>query len=81
MREYAADIEDLPDELRVGRAAVTGLRMGGLDTMELAAAQPRRYWAIGLVATTAEPVTAQESLIRRQGADAVKRDGMAVLAE
>ena len=81
MREYAADIEDLLDELGVGRAAVVGLSMGGLVTMELAAAQPQRYWAIGLVATTAEPLTPQESLIRRQRADAVERDGMAVLVD
>jgi len=81
MREYAADIEDLLDELGVGRAAVVGLSMSGLVTMELAAAQLQRYWAIGLVATTAEPVTAQESLTRRQRADAVERDGMAVLVD
>jgi pimeloyl-ACP methyl ester carboxylesterase len=33
---------------------------GGLVTMELAAARPDRYWALGLVATTAEPATAQD---------------------
>ena len=81
MREYAADVEDLLDELGVDRAAVIGLSMGGLVTMELASAQPQRYWAIGLVATTAEPVTPEESLIRRQRADAVEQDGMAVLVE
>ena len=81
MREYAADIEDLLDDLRINRAAVIGLSMGGLVTMELAGARPERYWAIGLVATTAEPVTAQERLTRRQRADAVERDGMGVLVD
>jgi 3-oxoadipate enol-lactonase len=81
MSEYAADVEDLLDDLGVGRAAVIGLSMGGLVTMELAAARPERYWAIGLVATTAEPVTAQEKLTRRQRADAVERDGMGVLVD
>jgi pimeloyl-ACP methyl ester carboxylesterase len=81
MREYASDIEDLLDDLGINRAAVIGLSMGGLVTMELAAAQPERYWAIGLVATTAEPVTAQEKLTRRKRADAVERDGMGVLVD
>ena len=81
MREYAADVEDLLDDLGINRAAVIGLSMGGLVTMELAGARPARYWAIGLVATTAEPVTAQEKLTRRQRADAVERDGMGVLVD
>lgn len=81
MREYAADIEDLLDDLGINRAAVIGLSMGGLVAMELAGARPERYWAIGLVATTAEPVTAQERLTRRRRADAVERDGMGVLVD
>jgi len=81
MREYAADIEDLLDGLGIARAAVIGLSMGGLVTMELAGARPERYWAIGLIATTAEPPTAQERVVRRQRADAVERDGMAVLVD
>jgi pimeloyl-ACP methyl ester carboxylesterase len=81
MRELAADIEDLLDDLRVARAAVIGLSMGGLVTMELAAARPERYWAIGLVATTAEPPTPRERVIRRQRADAIERDGIGVLVD
>jgi 3-oxoadipate enol-lactonase len=81
MREYAADLEDLLDDLGVARAAFIGLSMGGLVTMELAGARPERCWAIGLIATTAEPPTAQERVIRRERADAVERDGMAVLVD
>jgi 3-oxoadipate enol-lactonase len=81
MREYAADIEDLLDDLGIERAAIVGLSMGGLVTMELAAARPARCWAIGLVATTAEPVTPQERAVRRERADAVERDGMHVLVD
>jgi pimeloyl-ACP methyl ester carboxylesterase len=81
MREYAADIEGLLDDLGIMRAAVVGLSMGGLVTMELAVSQPERYWAIGLVATTVEPVTPQEQVTRRQRADAVERDGMPVLVD
>jgi 3-oxoadipate enol-lactonase len=49
--------------------------------MELAVSYPERCWALGLVATTAEPVTAQERATRFQRADAVERDGMNVLVE
>jgi pimeloyl-ACP methyl ester carboxylesterase len=81
MREYAADIEGLLDELGITRAAIVGLSMGGLVTMELAVSQPERYWAIGLVATTAEPVTPQERATRLERADAVERDGLTVLVD
>jgi 3-oxoadipate enol-lactonase len=81
MREYAADIEDLLDGLRIARAAIVGLSMGGLVAMELAPARPERYWAIGLVATTMEPPTARDRATRLERAAAVERDGMAVLVD
>ena len=81
MREYAADVEGLLDDLAIERAAIVGLSMGGLVTMELAGSRPERYWAIGLVATTAEPVTPGEQVTRRELADAVERDGMQVLVD
>jgi pimeloyl-ACP methyl ester carboxylesterase len=81
MREYAADVEGLLDGLGITRAAVVGLSMGGLVAMELAVSRPGRYWAMGLVATTAEPVTAQEQAARRQRADAVERGGTGVLVD
>ena len=56
MRELAGDVERLLDRIGVGPAAVVGLSMGGLVVMELAAADPGRWWALGLVATTAQPV-------------------------
>jgi 3-oxoadipate enol-lactonase len=81
MREYAADIEQLLDDLGITRAAIVGLSMGGLVTMELAASQPERYWAIGLVATTMEPPTPGERAIRLARAAAVERDGLTVLVD
>ena len=81
MRELAVDVEELLETLGIGRAAVVGLSMGGLVTMELAASQPERYWAIGLVATTMEPPTPAERAARRERADAVERDGMQVLLD
>src|SRR5258708_1806862 len=81
MREYAADVEGLLDDLGITRAAVVGLSMGGLVTMELAVSQPQRYWAIGLVATTAEPPSPEERVIRLERAGAVEREGMVVLVD
>jgi pimeloyl-ACP methyl ester carboxylesterase len=81
MRELAADIEELLDNLGIGRAAVVGLSMGGLVTMELAAAKPERYWAIGLITTTMEAPTTAERAARRERADAVERDGIGVLLD
>jgi pimeloyl-ACP methyl ester carboxylesterase len=79
--EYARDVGELLDRLGVDRAAVVGLSMGGLVAMELATTDPERWWALGLVATTAEPVTAQEQMIRRDRADQIERDGLQVLID
>jgi pimeloyl-ACP methyl ester carboxylesterase len=81
MREYAADIEELLGTLGIARAAVVGLSMGGLVAMELATASPERYWALGLVATTAEPPSPQDLRIRDERADATESDGMGVLVD
>ncbi|HEX3711413.1 MAG TPA: alpha/beta hydrolase [Trebonia sp.] len=79
MREYAADIGELLSTLGIARAGAVGLSMGGLVAMELAAAAPERYWALGLVATTTEPPSPQDRRTRDARADATERDGMSVL--
>jgi pimeloyl-ACP methyl ester carboxylesterase len=81
MRDYAADIEELLAALAIPRAAAVGLSMGGLVAMELAAAAPQRYWALGLVATTAEPPSRQDLQARDERADATERGGMGVLLD
>ena len=81
MRELAADIEELLDGLGIARAALVGLSMGGLVTMELAIARPERYWAIALVATTAEPPSPDERGVRYARAEAIERDGIGVLVD
>jgi 3-oxoadipate enol-lactonase len=81
LSEYANDVLDLLDHLDTPRAAVIGLSMGGLVAMELATSAPERCWALGLVATTAEPVTADERRIRLERADQVERDGMQVVID
>jgi pimeloyl-ACP methyl ester carboxylesterase len=81
LREYAQDVEELLAQLGIERAAAVGLSMGGLVAMDLATTHPERWWALGLVTTTAEPVTREEQAVRRERADLVQRDGMQVLIE
>ena len=81
LREYAEDVEELLDELGTERAAVVGLSMGGLVAMDLVTTHPERWWALGLVTTTAEPVTPQERALRRERADRVEREGMQALID
>jgi pimeloyl-ACP methyl ester carboxylesterase len=81
LREYAQDVEELLARLGIERAAAVGLSMGGLVVMDLATTRPERWWALGLVATTAEPVTPQEQAVRRERAALVERDGMQVLVD
>ncbi len=81
LREYAEDVEESLARLGVERAAVVGLSMGGLVAMDLATTHPERWWALGLVTTTAEPVTAHERAVRLERADRVERDGMQVLVD
>ncbi len=76
MGELAADLEALLDSLGISTAALVGLSMGGLVTMELAIARPDRYWALGLIATTAEPVTEAERDDRLALAEAAERNGI-----
>jgi pimeloyl-ACP methyl ester carboxylesterase len=81
MRELADDVWELLDELGIDAAAVVGLSMGGLIAMEMALAHPRRVWALGLVATTAQPVEAGERERRLALADRVEAEGMGVMLE
>jgi 3-oxoadipate enol-lactonase len=81
LREYAEDVEELLTRLGIERAAAVGLSMGGLVVMDLATTHPERWWALGLVTTTVEPVTPQERAVRRERADLLERDGMHVLID
>jgi pimeloyl-ACP methyl ester carboxylesterase len=81
LRQYARDIEELLARLRIERAAAVGLSMGGLVVMDLATTHPERWWALGLVTTTAQPVTPQEQAVRRERADLVEREGIQILID
>ena len=81
MAQLAADVGHLLDRKGIGTAAVAGLSMGGLVVMELAAAQPERWWACGFIATTAQRVTEQERAARLDSARSMEEQGMRPVAE
>jgi 3-oxoadipate enol-lactonase len=81
MSELAGDVLALLDRLEIERAATVGLSMGGLVAMELASWASDRLWALGLVATTAEPLTQTERDRRLALADVAEQEGMRPLVE
>jgi len=81
MAQLAADVRHLLDSRGVETAALVGLSMGGLVLMELATAQPQRWWALGFVATTAQPVTEAEKADRLAKARTAEEQGMRPLAQ
>jgi len=81
MAQLAADVSYLLDHKSIATAAPIGLSMGGLVTMELAAAQPDRWWAYGFIATTAARITAAEHAARLASARTLDEQGMKPVAE
>lgn len=81
MAQLAADVSHLLDRKGLATAAVAGLSMGGLVVMELAGAQPDRWWAYGFIATTAARITPQERAARLASAQTLDEQGMKPVAE
>ena len=81
MAQLAADVGHLLDRKRIATAALAGLSMGGLVVMELAAAQPERWWAYGFIATTAHRLTGDERAVRMDSAQTMEEQGMRPVAE
>ena len=81
MAELAGDVWGLVDDLEISSVAVVGLSMGGLVAIEMASAHPERLWALGLVASTAEPPSEDERRTRRALADRVEAVGIEPLVE
>jgi pimeloyl-ACP methyl ester carboxylesterase len=80
MARLAADVSRLLDRKNIPTAALAGLSMGGLVVMELAAAQPERWWAYAFIATTAQRVTADERATRQASARIMEEQGMPPVA-
>lgn len=81
MSELADDVWALLDRLGIETVAVVGLSMGGLVAMEMALGRPERVWALGLVATTAQPPSETDRRDRRALADAAEERGIEALVE
>jgi pimeloyl-ACP methyl ester carboxylesterase len=81
MAELAADIRGLLGRLGVESAALAGLSMGGLVMMELAAAEPARWWALNFIATTAQPPSPEDAAARLDMARTAEEQGMGPIAE
>jgi 3-oxoadipate enol-lactonase len=81
MAGIAADIRDLLGLLGVETAALVGLSMGGLVLMELAAAEPDRWWALAFVATTARPPSPEDAAARVAQARTAEEQGMDAIVE
>jgi 3-oxoadipate enol-lactonase len=81
MAQLAADVSYLLDHKSIATAAPIGLSMGGLVTMELATAQPDRWWAYGFIATTAARITDAEYQARLASARTLDEQGMKPVAE
>ena len=81
MAELAADIRGLLGRLGVESAALAGLSMGGLVMMELAVAEPARWWALGFIATTAQPPSPEDAAARLEMARTAEERGMGPIAE
>lgn len=69
------------DALAVSRAAVVGLSMGGYVSFEILSRAPDRVAALALCDTRAGPDSEQGRKAREENAQAVERDGSAVLVE
>ena len=81
MAQLAADVSHLLDRKGIDAAAPIGLSMGGLVVMELAAAQPDRWWAYGFIATTAARITETERAARLASARTLDEQGMKPVAQ
>jgi pimeloyl-ACP methyl ester carboxylesterase len=81
MAQLAADVSHLLDGKGIATAALVGLSMGGLVVMELAAAEPDRWWAYAFAATTAAQSTAAERSARRASAQTLDEQGMRPVAD
>lgn len=80
MSALADTVLETLDALKIDRAVVVGLSMGGLVAMELGLRHPHRVAGLVLAATTAEPVAPGEVQAREELAQLAEDRGMLPLA-
>jgi pimeloyl-ACP methyl ester carboxylesterase len=81
MDDMARDVAALMDELKVDRAVICGLSMGGYVALEFVHLFPTRVSGLVLAGTRAPADNEQEKLVREQQAQRILAEGMNGIAE
>ena len=81
MEEMARDVAALIDELKIERATIGGLSMGGYVTLAFYRLFPERARALVLADTRANADTAEARRTRAESAQQALREGMSAIAD
>src|SRR5438552_981286 len=81
MDEMARDVVALMDQLKIDRAAICGLSMGGYVALDFVHLFPSRVNALVLAGTRAPADNEQERLVREQQAQRMLTEGMDFVAD
>ena len=81
MDDYARDVQLLMDDLSLDRAVVAGLSLGGYVAFAMLRRSPERLAGLILADTRSTADTDDGVRLRRELLDAVRREGMGIVAE
>ena len=81
MADHAGDVLALLDTLRIARAAIVGLSMGGYISLQLLTQAQERLTAAVLADKMGRADTAERKQARAAQADVIRNDGLAAFAE
>jgi pimeloyl-ACP methyl ester carboxylesterase len=81
MRDFAEDLRALTDHLRLEQVILGGLSMGGYIALAFADRYPERLRGFALLATRADPDSAEGRRGRIETAARARQDGVAALAD
>jgi 3-oxoadipate enol-lactonase len=76
LEAYVDDLIALMDHLRIAKAGLAGLSMGGYIALRAIARQPERFWALALCDTKAEADPDEGKLGRAAGIRALRSKGV-----
>jgi 3-oxoadipate enol-lactonase len=81
LEAYVDDLCALMDHLRIAKAGLAGLSMGGYIALRAIQRQPQRFWALALCDTKAEADSDEGKLGRAAGIKALRDDGVKPFSE